>query len=95
MVNPHAQSILLILLKPQTMWYSRGMSKRTSYGKIYRPDVRARPRLPCKRIFAISNLNCFNVTSNDISLKCIFHKITSKMFVIVLRLFSLWLVYQN
>jgi hypothetical protein len=27
------------------------MSKQTSYSKIYRPDVRARPRLPCGRIF--------------------------------------------
>jgi hypothetical protein len=30
--------------------------------------------------FAISNLNCLNITSNDLSLKCIFYKITSKMF---------------
>jgi hypothetical protein len=31
--------------------YRPGMSKRTSYGKIYRPDVRARPRLPRGRVF--------------------------------------------
>jgi hypothetical protein len=32
--------------------------------------------------FGISNLNCFNITSNDVSLKCIFYKITSKMSVV-------------
>jgi hypothetical protein len=26
--------------------------------------------------FAISNLNCLNITSNDVSLKCIVYKIT-------------------
>jgi hypothetical protein len=28
-----------------------GMSKRTSYGKIYRSDVRARPRFSRRRVF--------------------------------------------
>ena len=29
----------------------------------------------------MSNLNCLNITSNDVRLKCIFYKIRSKMFV--------------
>jgi hypothetical protein len=47
-----------------------GMSKRTSYGKIYRPDVRgcrpntrARPRLPRGRIFTHGRV--FTVRADD------------------------------
>jgi hypothetical protein len=30
-----------------------GMSKRTSYNKIYQPDVRMRPHLPRGRVFPV------------------------------------------
>jgi hypothetical protein len=44
-----------------------GMSKRTSYSKIYHPDVRARPHLSHKRIFTCGRV--FTIRADD--KKCI------------------------
>jgi hypothetical protein len=47
----NAGCVFVILILTTEVAYTSGMSKRMTYGKIYRPDVRAHPRLSHGCIF--------------------------------------------